>query len=83
MPDLPNILIYFVDELRADALGCYGHPFVQTPTLDRMARDGVRFTRAYSNCPLCIPARNCFFTGLYPTQTGVTFNAIPEERKAR
>ncbi|MBS3763536.1 MAG: sulfatase-like hydrolase/transferase [Planctomycetes bacterium] len=70
----PNVLIYFMDELRADVLGCYGHPFVQTPSIDRIAAEGVRFDSAYSNCPLCMPARNCFFTGKYPTEHGVTSN---------
>jgi len=74
----PNVLIYFIDELRADVLGCDGHPFVQTPTIDRIAAQGVRFERAISNCPLCMPARNCFYTGQYPSRHGVMFNELPE-----
>lgn len=79
MPDPPNILIYFIDELRADALGCYGHPFAQTPTIDRIAGQGMRFDQAISNCPLCMPARNCFFTGQYPSTHGVVFNELPAD----
>ena len=79
MTDPPNVLIYFIDELRADALGCYGHPFVQTPAIDRIAADGVRFDHAISNCPLCMPARNCFFTGQYPSTHGVVFNELPAD----
>jgi arylsulfatase A-like enzyme len=70
----PNVLIYFIDELRADVLGCYGHPQVQTPALDRIANQGVRFNNAFSNCPLCMPARNCFFLSQYPSTHGVTCN---------
>jgi arylsulfatase A-like enzyme len=70
----PNILIYFIDELNADSLGCYGHPFVRTPHMDRIAGEGMQFTRAISNCPLCMPARNSFHTGLYPSGHGILFN---------
>ena len=70
----PNVLIYFIDELRADALGCYGHPFIQTPAIDRIAAQGMRFDRAISNCPLCMPARNCFFTGQYAGTHGLLSN---------
>ncbi len=83
MSDQPNILIYFIDELRADALGCYGHPFVRTPNIDKIADEGLRCEQAISNCPLCMPARNSFFTGLYPTEHGITCNNVPEELEER
>jgi arylsulfatase A-like enzyme len=60
----PNILLLFSDEIRADALGCAGHPLVRTPHLDQLAARGVRFSRAYSTSPLCTPARAQVMTGL-------------------
>lgn len=74
-----NVLIYFLDEQRADVLGCYGHPFVRTPAMDMIAASGMRFDAAYSNCPLCMPARMSFFTGRYPSEHGVLFNGNVQE----
>jgi arylsulfatase A-like enzyme len=76
---LPNLLFVFLDELRADVLGSYGHPFVETPTIDRLATEGVRFDRHHTNCPLCVPARTAMSSSLYPHQTGVTSNVDPSE----
>lgn len=59
-----NIVLICVDQWRGDCLGIDGHPVVQTPFLDQLASDGVRFSRAYSSCPVCIPARAALFTGL-------------------
>ncbi len=58
-----NLLIILADELRRDALGCYGNPDVATPCMDAMARDGVRFKAAYSTYPVCVPFRFSFMTG--------------------
>jgi len=80
---LPNVLVYFIDELRADVLGCYGHPFVETPAIDRIAAEGMQFDWAITNCPLCMPARNSFFTGLYPSEHGILCNSRPEDLVAR
>lgn len=76
MRDRPDILWILSDELRADALGCYGHPAFQprTPNLDRLASMGQRFTRSYCNSPVCVPSRWCMMTGRYPEQTGVYHN---------
>ncbi|HEU5316391.1 MAG TPA: sulfatase-like hydrolase/transferase, partial [Chloroflexota bacterium] len=71
----PNILIILPDELRADALGCAGHPVYRTPHVDRLAREGVRFTNAYCTGPLCMPARASMISGLYPHNHGVQENA--------
>ncbi len=62
----PNILWICSDQQRFDTLGCYGNPFVKTPNIDRLARGGVLFERAYSQSPVCTPSRAAFLTGRYP-----------------
>ncbi len=62
-PERPNILLVTVDQWPGRLLGVAGHPVVQTPTLDQIAANGVRFARAYSECPICIPARRTLMTG--------------------
>jgi len=65
------------DQLRADYLSCYGHPFLKTPHIDELARGGVRFERAYCQDPLCGPSRASFYTGRYVSSHGVMANADP------
>lgn len=60
----PNVVMIVVDQMRGDCLSHRGHPVVETPWLDHLARDGVSFTRAYSAVPSCIAARAALFTGL-------------------
>ncbi|HJN07889.1 MAG TPA: sulfatase-like hydrolase/transferase [Pirellulaceae bacterium] len=72
-----NLLFIISDQHNRDALGCYGHPFVQTPNLDALAARGTRFTSAYTNCPICVPARASLATGRYVHQTGHWDNAFP------
>ncbi|NJL30162.1 MAG: sulfatase-like hydrolase/transferase [Phycisphaerales bacterium] len=62
----PNILFILVDQQRYDSLASSGHPLVKTPNLDRLAAQGVRFTRAYTACALSSPVRASIMTGLYP-----------------
>ena len=69
----PNILLITADDLNND-LGTYGHGLVQSPHIDRLAEQGVRFDRAYCQYPVCSPSRSSFLTGLYPEQTGVLTN---------
>src|SRR5216684_5600713 len=59
----PNFLFILVDDLRFNALGCLGHPFVKTPNIDRIAREGATFTNAFVTTPLCSPSRASFLTG--------------------
>ncbi|MGG1519358.1 sulfatase-like hydrolase/transferase [Paenibacillus oryzisoli] len=68
----PNIVLITVDQMRADLLGCAGHPIVQTPHMDNMARQGVRFEQAYSTTPICIPARASIMTGMEGHRMGIT-----------
>jgi choline-sulfatase len=65
----PNILVVMYDQLTPSALGAYGNPVTHAPTLDRLAREGVVFDAAYSNSPLCTPARYCMMTGQLPSAT--------------
>jgi len=64
------------DTTRYDMLGCDGNKAMHTPNLDRLAEEGVRFSKAYSTQPVCGPARSCIFTGLYPHATGVIANSM-------
>ncbi len=70
MTQAPNILFVIVDQWRSDCLGVTGHPLVETPNLDALARRGVAFTSAYSSCPSCIAARASMFTGMTPSSHG-------------
>ena len=57
MSNRPNLIFIIADQLRADFLGCYGAGFVKTPHIDSLAAQGIRYTRAYSTSPVCVPAR--------------------------
>lgn len=72
----PNIIYFFCDELRTDAIGCYGHSYakIKTPNIDKIASNGVRFNHCYCNSPVCVPSRTSIMTGLYPEDTGVYHN---------
>ena len=74
-----NLLFLLSDEHRRDALGCYGHPFVKTPNLDRLAARSTRFTQAYCNSPLCVPSRASLATGRYVHETRCWDNGHPFE----
>jgi arylsulfatase A-like enzyme len=67
----PNLLFILTDNQGAWTLGCYGNPDIRTPNVDRLAAEGVRFTRALSSNPVCSPTRATFLTGLIPSQHGV------------
>ncbi len=67
----PNIVIIFADDLGYGDLGCYGHPTIRTPNLDRMAAEGMRFTEFYSAAEVCTPSRAALLTGRYPIRSGM------------
>ncbi len=67
MPEQPNIIMILCDELRADALGCYVNPIVETPNIDRLAREGTRFSQCFVTQPTCTPSRASILTGCYPS----------------
>ncbi|MCB0186308.1 MAG: sulfatase-like hydrolase/transferase, partial [Caldilineaceae bacterium] len=70
MSERPNVLLVSTDHWPASLLGVAGHPAIQTPTLDELARSGTRFTNCYAECPVCIPARRTLMTGTPPRTHG-------------
>ncbi len=64
--EAPNIVLVFADQLRRDALGCYGNRICRTPNIDRLAAESMLFDQAYTTSPVCSPARVSLLTGLYP-----------------
>lgn len=74
MDNRPNVVWIYLDQCRADVLGCYGPPFVRTPNLDRLAREGVLFENAFCQNPVCVPSRVSALSGMYPHHTDVWHN---------
>ncbi len=76
MAKQPNILFICTDQQRFDSLGCYGNPVVQTPTIDRLAADGVLFEQCYVQSPVCAPSRASLVTGQYVHNHGLWANGV-------
>ena len=74
---LPNVIIIFTDDMGYGDLACYGNPNIETPNLDRMADEGMRFTSFYVGASVCSPSRAALMTGRYPLRH-MTFNTGPE-----
>jgi arylsulfatase A-like enzyme len=70
----PNIVFIITDQQHAGMLSCTGNPYLKTPAMDRLAASGMRFERAYTTNPVCLPARYSFFTGQMPSTVGITLN---------
>ena len=71
-----NLILFQSDNHNRNVLGCYGHPIVQTPNLDRIASTGTRFANAYASSPLCCPSRATLACGRYPHETGYWDNCL-------
>ena len=68
----PNIILILIDDMGWTDLGCYGSSFYETPNLDRLATQGMRFTDAYAACPVCSPTRASIMSGKYPARVKIT-----------
>lgn len=73
----PNILVIVADQLRSYDLSCYGGVNIQTPNFDRLAKEGLKATHAFSTYPICSPFRGMLMTGLYPLKSGISSNDHP------
>ena len=73
-PAHPNMVVVLVDDMRWDDMRAAGHPFIETPNMDRIAREGARFTNAFATTPLCSPSRASLLTGQYPHTNGIVDN---------
>ena len=82
MSDRPNFLFFITDQQRADWLGCYGHPVLQTPHIDKIAARGTRFDNFHVASPVCMPNRASLLTGRYPTQHGLRYNGCLLSQRA-
>ncbi|MEW6301874.1 MAG: sulfatase [Verrucomicrobiota bacterium] len=77
----PNIIFILADDLGWRELGCYGNTFNETPHLDRLAREGMRFTQAYASAPVCSPTRAALMTGQWPARLRITDYLGPQEKE--
>ncbi|MHC4499978.1 MAG: sulfatase-like hydrolase/transferase, partial [Planctomycetota bacterium] len=68
----PNFVFFLIDDMGWTDVGCYGSSFYETPNIDKLARQGMRFTEAYAACPVCSPTRASILTGKYPARLGIT-----------
>jgi SpoVK/Ycf46/Vps4 family AAA+-type ATPase len=79
----PNVLFLHTDQQRYSALGCAGNDVIDTPNLDRLAEDGVRFSDAYVQSPVCMPSRASYMTGRYPSELAIFNNGSPLPQTVR
>ncbi|MDB6118349.1 MAG: N-acetylgalactosamine 6-sulfate sulfatase, partial [Verrucomicrobiaceae bacterium] len=68
----PNVVFMLIDDMGWTDLGCYGSKYYETPAIDKLAREGMRFTQAHSACTVCSPTRSAIMTGKYPARTHIT-----------
>jgi choline-sulfatase len=76
-----NIVVITSDEHNAKIMGCAGHPIIKTPAIDRLAREGTLFTKAYCAYPICAPTRQSFITGRYPKEHGQLSNSYVFDKR--
>lgn len=79
----PNVLVILTDQQRWDCSGLHGNPLDLMPNFDRLARAGTHLRNSFTAQPLCVPARACLQTGIYPTQVGVHYNGVHLPVEAR
>ena len=79
----PNVVVIVVDDLRWDELSVAGHPFLETPHIDALARDGAYFANAFNTVPLCSPNRATILTGQYPSRHGIIDNTARNRQSHR
>jgi len=79
----PNLIVILVDDLRFDETGASGHPYLKTPNIDRLAREGAQFANAFHTTPLCSPNRACIVTGQYASRHGIIDNVGREAMSHR
>ena len=70
----PNVIFLMTDQQRWDCIGRFNQ-YIKTPNLDKLARDGIIYSQAVTQCPMCVPARNSMMFGMYSSQIGVRTNA--------
>ncbi len=73
----PNIIFYLADDQDIGDYGCYGNDLVHTPAVDRLAQEGMRFTKAFTGQAICAPSRSQLYTGNYPLKNGAFLNHVP------
>src|SRR3954453_1069922 len=71
-PAKPNFVLILADDLGWTDLACYGSKLYETPNIDKLAQDGMKFTQNYSACTVCSPTRSALLTGKYPARTHIT-----------
>ena len=74
----PNILFITTDQQSSTMMSCAGNEYLQTPAMDRLAREGVRFERAYCTNPVCLPSRFSWFTGRMPSELDIWWNTTKQ-----
>src|SRR5262249_45863354 len=77
----PDVVLIVLDDLGYGDLGCYGCTDIQTPNIDRLARQGVRFTDFYANGPVCTPTRAALMTGRYQQRVGLEWAISPGQKE--
>ncbi|MEM8802904.1 MAG: sulfatase-like hydrolase/transferase, partial [Pseudomonadota bacterium] len=81
MTKRPNFILFITDQHRADHLGCYGHPVLETPNIDSIAERGIAFDKFYVASPVCMPNRASLMTCRMPSSHGVRMNGVPLSKK--